>query len=103
LRIISEDVVSAFVIVIIKNTKDQNELGEYRRIGIPSLKATNVKFRVRPGPVEVLEGEPVEGVVMLEFPTMEEAKEWYNSPIYQEALEHRRKGAECHAFMVEGS
>jgi len=95
--------VSAYVIVVIKHTKDEKEVGEYRRIGIPSLQATNVKFRVRPGPVEVLEGEPVEAIVMLEFPTIAEAKEWYNSPVYQEALEHRRKGAECHAFMVEGS
>lgn len=93
---------SAYVIVVIKKTKDESELAAYRRIGIPSLQSTNVKFRVRPGPVEVLEGEPVEGVVMLEFPTLEEAKEWYNSPVYQEALTHRYKGAECHAFMVQG-
>jgi uncharacterized protein (DUF1330 family) len=94
---------SAYVIVIIKNVKDAAELAEYRRIGIPSLKATNVKFLVRPGPVDVLEGSPVEGVVALEFPTMEEAKEWYYSPLYQEALSHRFRGAECHAFMVQGA
>lgn len=93
----------AYVIVIIKNVKDEAELAEYRRIGIPSLKQTNVKFLVRPGPVDVLEGSPVEGVVMLEFPSKDEAKEWFYSPVYQEALKHRYKGAECHAFMVEGT
>ncbi len=98
-----EVALSTFVIVVMKHTRDEKELKEYRRIGIPSLQSTNVKFRVRPGPVEVLEGEPVEAVVVLEFPTREEAKEWYNSPVYQEALTHRRKGAECHAFMVDGN
>ena len=94
---------SAYVIVIIKNVKDQAELAEYRRIGVPSLQKTNVKFLVRPGPVDVLEGAAVEGIVMLEFPTLEEAKTWYNSPTYQEALKHRFAGAECHAFMVPGA
>ena len=93
---------AAFVIVIMKEITDPNEFAEYRRIGVPSLKETNVKFRVRPGPAEVLEGEPAEAVVVLEFPTLEEAKAWYYSPVYQEALTHRRAGAKCHAFMVEG-
>ena len=93
---------AAFVIVIMEETTDPSALAEYRRIGVPSLKETNVKFRVRPGQVEVLEGEPVEAVVVLEFPTLEEANAWYYSPVYQEALTHRRAGAKCHAFMVEG-
>ena len=94
---------AAFVIVIMSKTTDPSELEEYRRIGVPSLKETNVKFRVRPGPVEVLEGDPVEAIVMLEFPTLEEAKAWYSSPVYQEALKHRHAGAKCHAFLVEGN
>ncbi|HLY55765.1 MAG TPA: DUF1330 domain-containing protein [Stellaceae bacterium] len=93
----------AFVIVIINKVIDPQELAEYRRIGVPSLKETNVKFRVRMGAYEVLEGDPVEGIVMLEFPTMEEAKAWYHSPAYQEALKHRYAGAKCHAFLVEGA
>ena len=94
---------AAFVIVILNKVTDPSELAEYRRIGVPTLKETNVKFRVRPGPVEVLEGDPVENVVLLEFPTMEEAKAWYHSPVYQEALKHRYAGAKCHAFLVEGN
>ena len=47
---------AAFVIVIMEEITDPSALAEYRRIGIPSLKETNVKFRVRPGPVKVLEG-----------------------------------------------
>ena len=39
---------------------------------------------------------------MLQFPTMEEARAWYNSPAYQAALVHRRKGADWRAFIVQG-
>jgi uncharacterized protein (DUF1330 family) len=34
----------------------------------------------------------VEGVVILEFPTFEEAKAWYDSPAYRKVREHRYKG-----------
>jgi uncharacterized protein (DUF1330 family) len=33
---------------------------------------------------------------------MAEAKAWYESPLYQQALVHRLKGAEYRVFMVEG-
>ncbi len=35
---------------------------------------------------------PVEGVVMIEFPNMEIATRWYESPAYQ-AVKHFRVGA----------
>ena len=54
------------------------------------------------GPVEVLEGAPVEAVVITEFPTMEAAKAWYDSPAYSEARVHRHKGAEYRCLLVEG-
>jgi uncharacterized protein (DUF1330 family) len=50
----------------------------------------------------VLEGPPVEGAVILSFPSMSEARAWYESPAYQAAREHRLKGAEYRVFLVEG-
>ncbi len=41
-------------------------------------------------------------MAILEFPTFEEAKTWYDSPAYREAREHRLKGADYHAVIVEG-
>ena len=51
---------------------------------------------------EVLEGAAVEGVVILEFPTFDEAKAWYDSPAYREVREHRYKGADYRAVIVQG-
>ena len=54
------------------------------------------------GRQEVLEGAAVEGVVILEFPTFAEARAYFDSPAYQEAREHRFKGADYRAVIVEG-
>lgn len=51
---------------------------------------------------EVLEGPPVEGAVILQFPSFAEAQAWYRSPAYQEALQHRLAGAEYRVMIVEG-
>jgi uncharacterized protein (DUF1330 family) len=54
------------------------------------------------GPVETLEGDKADGVVLISFPTMDAAKAWYNSPAYQEALPHRLKGADYRVILAEG-
>ncbi len=54
------------------------------------------------GAIEALEGNPPDGVVMLQFPTVEDAKAWYNSPGYQAALVHRKKGANYRAMIIQG-
>ena len=51
---------------------------------------------------EVLEGATVQGVIILEFPTFDEAKAWYDSPAYRAAPEHRFKGADYRVVIVEG-
>jgi uncharacterized protein (DUF1330 family) len=49
-----------------------------------------------------LEGPAVDGAVVVRFPTMAEAKAAYDSPLYQEALQHRLRGAKYRVFIVEG-
>jgi uncharacterized protein (DUF1330 family) len=54
------------------------------------------------GAVHELEGAPPEGVIMLQFPTVADAKAWYDSPAYQAALPHRLKSADYRSIIVEG-
>ncbi|MFN3523468.1 MAG: DUF1330 domain-containing protein [Phenylobacterium sp.] len=54
------------------------------------------------GNLEVLEGAPAEGVVVLQFPSMEAAHAWYDSPAYQAAKAQRMKGADYRVLLVEG-
>ncbi|GAA0727086.1 uncharacterized protein (DUF1330 family) [Sphingomonas japonica] len=44
----------------------------------------------------------MDGAVIVEFPSIAAAKAAYESPLYQEALKHRLKGAEYRVFIIEG-
>ena len=93
----------AYVIVLMEEISDPSALDEYRRLALPALAEREVAFRIRRGEFEVREGDDIQSVVMLEFPTMEAAKDWYDSPEYQEALKARRKGVKCHVIMAQGA
>ena len=50
-----------------------------------------------------MEGDvPFARVVIVEFPTMEQAKAFYNSPEYQEARSHRLGAADFNMVIVDG-
>lgn len=53
------------------------------------------------GALEALEGDAPDGVVILQFPSMDAAREWYNGD-YHERAQLRRKAAPYRAFLVEG-
>ncbi len=62
------------------------------------------RFIVRGGRWESLEGaEPGPRVVMIEFPSFEQAQAWYNSEAYQEILPLRQAASTGSLFLVEGA
>jgi uncharacterized protein (DUF1330 family) len=67
-----------------------------------TVKGHNLKLLAAYGRKEVLEGPESEGILIAEFPNMPEAKAWYDSPGYRKVREHRFKGAEYRAVIVEG-
>ena len=91
----------ACAIFIRDSTLDPEELETYSKVAPATLSGHPVTLRVAYGRHEVLEGPEIEGAVVLEFPTFEAAKEWYNSAAYREAREHRFKGANYRAFIVQ--
>jgi uncharacterized protein (DUF1330 family) len=93
---------SAYVILIREQTTDENELRIYRDKGPAAAAGHSLKRHVAYGPFETLEGPEPEGLVVLEFPTVADAKAWYGSPAYQDALVHRQAGSISRAFIVEG-
>jgi len=61
------------------------------------------RFLVRGGKVEVREGEPgISRLVVLEFPDMEAARTFYDSPEYQAILPHRTDNSTATLFLAEG-
>jgi uncharacterized protein (DUF1330 family) len=67
-----------------------------------TLSGHEVKVLALNGSHEDLEGPSTEGTVILEFPSIEAAKAWYNSSPYREVREHRLKGATYGVTLVEG-
>lgn len=61
------------------------------------------RFLVRGGSVEVLEGEwPQRRRVILEFPSLESAKKWWDSPEYQKPKALRRAHSNGRLLLLEG-
>lgn len=93
---------SAYIVYVRDRITDPAEFSQYEEMA----PAASVGHPVTPlayyGAVETLEGAEVEGAVILEFPSLADAKASYESPLYQEALKHRLKGAEYRVFIVEG-
>ncbi len=92
----------AYIVFIKESTQDQKQLDRYGELVGQSFKDHGVKFLAAYGTHEVLEGPPLEGVVILEFLDIEVARAWYFGPAYQEAAAHRFSGATYRAVMVEG-
>ncbi|MEQ0564754.1 DUF1330 domain-containing protein [Amycolatopsis sp. NEAU-NG30] len=60
------------------------------------------KFVVHGAPVEVMEGEWPGALVIIEFPSLAAAREWYGSPAYQEILRLRADHIPGDLVLVEG-
>jgi uncharacterized protein (DUF1330 family) len=54
------------------------------------------------GATEAFEGEAPDGIVLLEFPSTQDARAWYDSPEYQAAVALRKQGAQYRALLIEG-
>lgn len=92
----------AYVVFIREQTIDPEELKQYSAKAPAGLAGHAVKPLAMYGAYEVIEGPEVEGAAILEFPSYEEAKAWYYSPAYQEAVKHRLNGARYRGIIVEG-
>jgi uncharacterized protein (DUF1330 family) len=93
---------AAYVIVEVSIT-DEEQYEKYKPLAAASIAAHGGTYRARGGAVESLEGPPVEGrVVVIEFPEVNGARDWYRSDDYQAALEVRRGAAQGRFFIVEG-
>lgn len=60
------------------------------------------RFLVHGGEQEVLEGNWDGSVVVIEFPGLAEARDWYRSPAYQEILALRTEHIDGDTLLVAG-
>ncbi len=89
----------AYVLFIRIRTNNPAELEVYSQKAPASLAGRPATIHALYGRHEVIEGEPIEGAAILEFPSVAEAKAWDESPAYRDA---RLRGAEDMGIIVEG-
>lgn len=92
----------AYVVFIKNSTIDAEEMKTYGQKAAGARGDHKMVPLAFYGAVETLEGDPAEGVVLIQFPDMAAAKAWYHSPAYQDALQHRLKGADYRVILTEG-
>jgi uncharacterized protein (DUF1330 family) len=69
-----------------EKTRNEAKLNEYRQLVPASSQKHPGKFRAIYGR-EAPDGSAIEEIVLLEFPTFEDATPWYHGPEYQAARE----------------
>lgn len=93
---------AAHVILIREKLRDEEAMARYAKAAADARgdhKITPLAFY---GKHEVTEGADADGVVILSFPSMAEAKAWYDSPEYTAARAHRYQAADYRVIFVEG-
>jgi uncharacterized protein (DUF1330 family) len=93
---------SAYVLVDIEVT-DPAEYELYRKIAYPVIAEFGGKYLVRGGATEIREGDwNPNRFVIVEFESLERAREWYESIDYRPALEVIRGRARRNLLIVDG-
>jgi uncharacterized protein (DUF1330 family) len=88
-------------IIITEDIKDPAGMAEYGKVASQAMAgATLLSFDQKP---EVLEGEwHGSQTVVLEFESVDAAREWYHSDAYQAAAKLRQAAADCNGVIVSG-
>jgi uncharacterized protein (DUF1330 family) len=93
---------SAYILANV-NVTDPQQYDEYKRLSTIAMKAHGAEVCVRGGKTEVLEGDwTPDRVVLLKFPSVAQAKAFYDSPEYQAAKKAREGIAVMRMVLIEG-
>ena len=81
---------------------DQAKYDEYRAGVATPFEKYGAKFLVRGGAAEVLEGAAKKRHIVVEFPSVQAARDCFTSPEYQAAKAKRKGASENDVIIVEG-
>ncbi len=94
---------AAYVIVDLEVT-DPARYAEYRQRVPATLAAYSGRFLVRGGEHEVVEGSwRPRRLVVLEFPSLAQARRWYDSEEHREPKAIRLTASNAHLVVVDGA
>jgi len=94
--------VAAYVVFIREGeVVDPEAMEKYRTEGSKTPPPSTLKPLAVYGDQETIEGEPCDGIVILEFPDRQAAREWYHGD-YQNHAKYRQQAAPYRGFIVDG-
>ena len=84
--------------------QDAQLLEEYKKLSPATVAQYGGRFLARGGRLEVLEGSwSPKRLVILEFPSVEQAKKWFDSPEYAPARRIRQRASRSNIVVIEGA
>jgi len=96
-----KETMPVYMVYICHSVSDRAQLEKYWASIGHTLEGQTVEFLAGYAPFEVLEGENVLGVFVAEWPSMEAAKAWYDSPGYKAIRHLRMDNARYTGVLVE--
>ncbi len=93
----------AYYLVDIREVKDAAKYGEYKARVTPAVEKFGGRYLVIGGPCQVVE-ESYQPVfpVMIQFPSMDDARRWYDSEEYRELKQMRLAATISNAVFMAG-
>ena len=90
-------------VIFQENISDQAAFDHYKTMSPQSIEKYGGIFIVRGGEIAKLEGNfEFQRVVVIEFPSVKQARAWYNSDLYSDAKDVRLKASQGDAIIVSG-
>lgn len=93
---------SAYAVAVIRETRFGDEIKVYLKQIDETLRPYSGRYIVHGGPYEPLEGAWQADLVILEFPSMEMARGWYDSEAYKAIRPLRTSNTDGDVFLVQG-
>ncbi len=93
----------AYCLVDVRQVHDPEKMEEYKARAPETVEAHGGRYLAVGGATEVMEGEWAPSLpVLIEFPTLEAMRLWYDSEAYRPLKRLRREAAECDMVFVDG-
>jgi uncharacterized protein (DUF1330 family) len=90
-------------VIIDMNITEPLRYEEYKTLAGPTLELYGGKYLAHGGMTEILEGSWAPGhLVILQFDSVEQAKDWLNSTEYHEPRRLRHEAAVSNMVVIEG-
>ena len=90
-------------VILTEAIKDRAGMDAYGQAAAPSMVGRNVSVIAIDRSPQVLEGAwHGDQTIVLEFESVEAARDWYTSTAYQAALPLRQAAADCNAVIISG-